>query len=108
MRNKKLFGTLLLCGSLLTALPSCDKDTIVEAPPNQAELNIQMIESFEVKGYSFVSPTLNLDGDNSVDKYVYEPPFLIVNLFGSQYRFDLNKLIAVEASFSGNLILYFP
>lgn len=108
MRNKKLFGTLLLCGSLLTALPSCDKDTIIETPPNQAELNIQMIESFEVKGYTFVSPTLDLEGDNSADKYVFEDPFLIVNLFGDQYRFDLNKLIAVRTSISGNLILYFP
>ncbi len=108
MRNKKLFGTLLLCGSLLTALPSCDKDTIIEAPPNQAELNIQMLESYEAKDYSFISETLGLTFQTATDNYAIEYPFICVTLGGRQYKLNMNELIAFQMTPYGTLILYFP
>lgn len=95
------------------SLSSCGDDITIEPEPTQAEINIQKLETFKVTNYRFHSASMNLNGSGlnpaMTNSYSIEYPYIVVELYYSTYRFNMNQLIAFNLnSDMSSLSLYFP
>ncbi len=113
MKSKNFIYSLLLFGGMATAFSSCGDDITIEPEPTQAEINIQKLETFKVANYRFHSASMNLNGSGlnpaMTNSYSIEYPYIVVELYYSTYRFNMNQLIAFNLnSDMSSLSLYFP